>query len=254
MNRKFGRAKHVTTENAVVVVTRPAPDHSRLIRSLGEIGRAAIHNPGFRFESEPAERLQRRLKELADFDLAIVTSPMAARLIAAHSTPAMIGNVRFIAPGRGTASILEAAGLPAAWPEVGGTSEHILAMPVLESMVPGRIAIVGAPGGRTLLAREFSRRGSEVVAIHLYRRIAVPPNPALLEALGSGADLVVLISSRQAFETILEGLPHELRESWLASSFVVSSARMANLCRDAGARRISIAAGAADQPMLSAAL
>ncbi|MBS3744447.1 MAG: hypothetical protein KGY48_08875, partial [Wenzhouxiangellaceae bacterium] len=109
MNRKFGRAKHVTTENAVVVVTRPAPDHSRLIRSLGEIGRAAIHNPGFRFESEPAERLQRRLKELADFDLAIVTSPMAARLIAAHSTPAMIGNVRFIAPGRGTASILEAA-------------------------------------------------------------------------------------------------------------------------------------------------
>ncbi len=244
----------MTTENAVFVVTRPAPDHARSMQALGEIGRAAIHNPGFRFEHEPAGRLERRLAELADFDLAIVTSPMAARLVAAHSTPAGTENVRFIAPGRGTASILEAAGFRADWPETGGTSEHILAMPELEKIDPGRVAIVGAPGGRTLLAREFSRRGAEVVPIHLYRRIAAPPNPALLEALRSRAELVVLISSRQAFEMILEGLPHELRESWLAASFVVSSARMASLCRDAGAHRISIAAGAADQPMLSAAL
>ena len=241
-------------KSAVFVVTRPAPGHESLMQELAARGLSVLHNPGFRLESEPRPRLERRLAELPKFDLAIVTSPTAARLVTASGPRTGIGNVRVVVPGRGTASILEQAGISADFPEAGGTSEHILAMTEARDIHPERVAIVGAPGGRSLIAREFSRRGAEVAPIHLYRRVPVAPNPSLVDALEQGADLVNLISSGQALQTILAGLPAPLREAWLASLFVVSSKRLAAACRDAGVHRLRIASGASDEAMLTAAL
>jgi len=214
---------------------------------------AALHSPGFRLERYPDELIDRRLRGLVGSDLVIVTSPMAARLVAERPLPVGLRQVRFIVPGSGTASILETAGIAAAWPEDGGTSEHILAM-VQNQPRPNRVAIVGAPGGRTLLARELSRRGARTTPVYLYQRVAVAPNRDLLDALKRARNLVVLISSGQAFETILGGLPDALRVDWLACAFVVSSTRIAEVCRSAGARRVRVAAGASDKAMLSSAL
>lgn len=239
--------------SALFVVTRPAPGHERLMQALAQNGRIAIHSPGFRLESEPEAQLERLSKGLAKFDLAIVTSPTTARLVAAHAIPGEVASVRFMTPGAGTGSILEAAGIPATWPETGGTSEDILGL-VGDDIAPGRVAIVGAPGGRGLLAREFSRRGARVDPVHLYRRVPVAPNPELVEALRRGLALVNLVSSLQAFETILSGLPARRRSAWLAAAFVLSSARLARLVRDAGVQRVRIAKGASDEAMLAAAL
>lgn len=238
--------------NAVFVVTRPSPDQTGLMEALASQGRIAIHNPGFRLESEPEGHLVQLLHRLSSFDLVIVTSPTAARLVAANMNPGPIESVRFVAPGPGTGAILESAGIPVIWPETGGTSEHVLAT-AAENIVPERVAIVGAPGGRKLLAREFSRRGAQVVPFHLYRRVPVAPNPDLVDGLKKGVELVNFLSSRQAFDTILAGLPQTLRSVWLASAFVVSSARLAAIIREAGAKRVRIADGASDEAMLAAA-
>ncbi len=239
--------------NTLFVVTRPEPDHVRLMQLLGKKRLAAIHNPGFRLESEAEEQLKQLPVRLAAFDLVIVTSPMAARLVAAHTGAAEVEGVRFIAPGPGTGSFLEAAGIPVRWPESGGTSEHILAMTAGDT-APKRVGIVGAQGGRNLLAEEFFSRGAEVVPINVYHRVPVAPNPELVERLGKGVELAILVSSRQAFETILAGLPRALHGPWLAAGFVVSSARIAKLIREAGAQRVRIASGASDEAMLAAAL
>lgn len=240
-------------DNTLFVVTRPAPDHERMMQALASNARVAIHNPGFRLEYRPEAQRVQLLRRLENFDLAIVTSPTAARLLAEHVMPGRLDSVRFLVPGPGTGSILEAAGIPASWPESGGTSEDVIALG-MEKSVPDRVAILGAPGGRGLLARAFSRLGARVEPIHLYHRVPVAPSPELVERLKSGAELVNLVSSRQAFETIRSGLHPGLRRTWLDSAFVLSSARLSRLLREAGVQRVRVAEGASDKAMLRAAL
>jgi len=220
---------------------------------LGEAGSAVIHNPAFEIARAPESVLRERIDGLAAFDAVIVTSPVAARLIAERAIVPGMRDVGFFAPGKGTASLLHAAGLRCRFPVSGGTSEHILAMRELAEVEGARIVIVGAPGGRGLLASALDRRGADVEVMHVYRRQPLSPTPALISALRKRHDLVVLISSRQAFSIITDALGKELSPGWLDSRFVVSSGRLERVCRDAGVSRICTAAGAADEQMLAAA-
>lgn len=233
----------------VFVVTRPTPDHRVLMDTLGD---KAIHNPAFELLPETDSGVASIIVRISDFDLAIVTSPFAARLLADAPVKPGTGRVRFIAPGRGTASLLGAAGRAAGFPVSGGTSEDILGMPEFRHVEGKRIAIVGAPGGRGLLARELSRRGAQVESLHIYRRKALPASTRLIRALARGERLVVFISSMQAFGMIQRSLPERLRPGWRGGHFVVSSERLETACRNAGVRRIQRASGAADEQMLAA--
>lgn len=235
-------------------MTRPAPDHQALLAALAAKGVAAIHCPAFELESAPEQSLAQQLSRIGEVDLTIVTSPVAARLLARHldTDQPGVSEVQFVVPGRGTASALEAVGIAARFPVSGGTSEHILAMPEFDDVSHKRIAVVGAPGGRGLLASELSARGADVENMHVYHRRALAPSAALVDALHHSEDLVIFISSLQAFSIILESLPEALRPVWLNSRFVVSSARIQRACRDAGVRRIRCAAGASDEEMLAA--
>lgn len=244
----------MTSPEPPFVVTRPAPDHRNLMTRLGEAGIDAIHSPAFEIEQVPEPLLGNLIDDLKAFDIVIVTSPVAARLIARGASASGIRELRFFAPGRGTASVLGAAGVRCRFPESGGTSEDILAMPDLAGIEGAGVAIVGAPGGRGLLAGELSRRGARVKALDVYRRKPVTPAPALIDALRQGNATVVLISSRQAFDMIGVALAEELRPAWLGSRFVVSSERLERACREAGVSRIRRASGAADELMLAAAL
>lgn len=236
------------------VVTRPAPDHRSLIDALGNVGVPVIHAPAFELEPEPESRLSRCLSDLAACDLAVVTSPFAARLLAGHGGVGQVRDLKFITPGRGTAAVLDAAGISAEYPSAGGTSEHVLAMPELENVSGKRIAIVGAPGGRGALARGLAARGVAVEKLHVYHRRPLPACSKLVEALRDETELVNLVSSIQIFSGILHGLPGPLRRAWLDSRFIVSSGRIEQACRDAGAFRICQADGACDAAMLSAAV
>jgi len=221
---------------------------------LDDAGIPAIHSPAFEIEHAPESVIRDRIDSLAGFDAAIVTSPVAARIVAEGAVDSGLRDVPFFAPGRGTASLLLAAGLRCGFPDSGGTSEHILAMADFADVDGSRIAIVGAPGGRGLLASELSERGADVVAVHVYRRTALPPAAALIDALRQRQGPVVLISSRQAFAMITDALDDATRMAWLGSRFIVSSARLERLCSEAGVARIRCASGAADDHMLAAAL
>lgn len=220
---------------------------------LGESGSRVIHSPAFDIVRAPDSVLAQRIGGLAAFDAVIVTSPVAAKVLAERVVGPGIRDLRFYAPGKGTAAALHAAGLRCDFPVTGGTSEHMLAMGEFAEVNGVRIAIVGAPGGRGLLASELDRRGASVEMMHVYRRQPLPPAPALLNALRKRHALVVLISSRQAFGIITGDLGKELRSGWLASRFVVSSERLERVCSNAGVSRICRAVGAADEQMLAAA-
>lgn len=236
----------------IVVVTRPAPDDEALAAAVAKRELRTIRNPAFRLQPVPEPQRRARVAALGDCEVVIVTSPFAARLTVVSAPTAGRTAPRWLAPGRGTAAILSAAGLDATHPAQGGTSEDLLAMPALTECRGKRVGIVGAPGGRRLLDRELARRGASVRRIDLYRRQPLPITGALSDALAKRSPLIVLISSGNALELITDALSEAQRREWLRQRFVVSSPRLAEIVRARGAERVHVADGASDDAMLGA--
>jgi uroporphyrinogen-III synthase len=233
-----------------IVVTRPGADAEALVDALEARSHPVIRSPAFALQPLPAPARQQVLTGLSAFDVAIVTSPFAATLTVSDAPPG--DSPVYLAPGRGTAEILSASGLSVHHPEAGGTSEDLLAMPILEQVQGRAVAIVGAPGGRRLLDRELAARGATVSRIDVYRREPLPLAAELLAALEERRRLVVLASSRNAFAHLTDSLPPRLRSAWFASTFLVSSQRLLRICREAGVQNVRRAEGASDEAMLAA--
>jgi uroporphyrinogen-III synthase len=200
---------------------------------------------------EQPEVQSRRVGILEQCRAIIVTSPYAAELLLEVVARAVVQRAQFLTPGAGTGRVLQRAGCRVRWPETGGTSEDLLRMPVLRSLDGGVVGIVGAPGGRRLLDRELLRRGTRVERVDLYRRRNCPPGSGLADALESGRQLVVLLSSIGGFEALDDALSGAHLARWRGSTFIVSSERVAERCRRAGVGRVVCADGASDSAMLA---
>ncbi|MDT8408551.1 MAG: uroporphyrinogen-III synthase [Wenzhouxiangellaceae bacterium] len=235
-----------------IVVTRPDPDHRRLVERLAALHLRVLHCPAFHLEAIDGRELRAIFDPSGPFDLLLVTSPMAARVLIASLHHEILSNVRLVAPGKGTAGLLEQAGFGAGFPSHGGTSEAVLEIEALRSVRGLRIGICAAPGGRTLLAEELARRGARVSVLHVYRRVPLPPGRELLAQLASNVPTVVMITSLNAFEHFSAELGDTDRARWLKADFLVSSARLESACRKAGVARIQRAEGAGDEHMLAA--
>ncbi|MCA1778495.1 MAG: uroporphyrinogen-III synthase, partial [Xanthomonadaceae bacterium] len=155
-----------------VVVTRPEPDHAALLTAVERRGCRPIHCPAFRLDSADPDRVRRDFLSGSGFDRLIVTSPMAARILLEAVSAARLAGTALLAPGEGTAGVLQAAGLHVDVPVSGATSEDLLRLPGLESVGGLAIAIAGAPGGRALLGQQLGARGARITRLNVYRRVA----------------------------------------------------------------------------------
>lgn len=242
----------MTARQSIAVVTRPAPDHAGLLHALERRGFTVVHSPAVERIADSADLRRDRIHALRNADVLIVISPYAARLLLETAGHEPLRGARVVTPGAGTGRPLADAGFRVEWPESGGTSEDLLAGPLLDLPSGTRVGIVGAPGGRRLLDRELALRGATVGRIDLYRRRPCKPSEALFRALDSPRPLVVTISSTGAFETLDAGIDSARAPRWRDAHFVVSSDRVAEACRSAGMRRIVTAGGASDRSMLAA--
>ncbi len=230
------------------VITRPAPDHAVLVEGAEALGLKSLHSPVHVLEASPDQ--QRILEALDDVDIAIVTSPATARYVIATRPVGTLRHLTWIAPGAGSAAPLRAVGLKVCWPSDDGTSEAVLMLPELAAIEGRKVAILGAPGGRTRIAAELERRGAQVQWMHLYRRRAIAPDPGLFRLLASGARLVVLVSSVQIVERLTAAIPADCLDAWREAVFVVSSARVEQSCRAHGLDHLIRAKGASTGQLL----
>ncbi|MDT8437998.1 MAG: uroporphyrinogen-III synthase [Wenzhouxiangellaceae bacterium] len=246
-------ATSITDSPALAVVTRPAPDHHALSQALRARGFAVLHCPAFEIRPLPDELRAERTAELAGFDLVIVTSPHAARVLRATRDDLAALDVRWLAPGVGTAANLQAAGCRVEVPASGGTSEDLLALPVLNEIAGRRIAIIAAPGGRMLLGDTLRQRGAEVERLYLYeRRPAGWSVDAERSLLAAGDRLWLLVSSTAVLDGLLRQAFGPLRSALLNANWVLSSARLAQHAEAAGLHRLIVAGAASDEAMLAA--
>jgi uroporphyrinogen-III synthase len=91
-----------------------------------------------------------------------------------------------------------------------------------------RIALVGAPGGRDLIAPTLRRRGANVETIHVYRRVPPRLTRRHFDALAAARDpLITLVSSGEALTHLVTLLPPPALARLRTQILVVSSARLA---------------------------
>lgn len=240
-------------DGARIVITRPAGTATALMRAVRDCGGEPLLLPGSSLRA-PADvsAARRGLKAALACDAVIFTSPAAVRF-ARRLTP-LTSRATVIAPGTGTRRALQRAGLAEARTPLREDSEGLLELEVLQHVRGRRIGIVGAGGGRGLLADELTRRGAEVLHAFVYRRVPARLVRGHFDALlrdGPEQRLYVLLSSAEALGNILDALPGDARRALLAGTAVVSSARLAEAAHLAGFASVLPANSARADDMLA---
>jgi uroporphyrinogen-III synthase len=243
---------------ANVVVTRPAASAQNLKRRLRALGATAVSLPGASLRAAPDSAALRRLLGAAQTaDVAIFVSPAAVKFAFALR-PALRFTARMTvcSVGAATARSLARAGVKTAiWPKLRQDSEGLLALPELARLRGRRVALIGAPGGRDLLAQSLRARGARVERIDVYQRGAARLDRRHTAALQrSTLPLLTLLSSAEILANLKAQLPQQAFAHLMRGDAIVSSQRIATLAGAAGFARIHIAASAQSADMLDAAI
>lgn len=241
---------HAPLAGAAIIITRPAGTSASVAHRARKLGGRPILLPGL---SLRASSLLGPLSTRDRFDDWIFTSPAAVRF-GAKVLPRVRKRDRVFALGAGTARALARHGLRAATPRDRMDSEGLLGLSELAQVRRRRIVLVGAPGGRDLIAPELRRRGAVVEAVHVYRRVPPRLTRRHFNALAAARDpLVMLVSSGEALTYLVKALPADELARLRGQIIVVSSARLVGAARENGFSEIVQARSAAPRDLLAAA-
>lgn len=236
-----------------IAITQPVGAGRAVARRVRSIGGAPLSLPGSRLRAAADPKAARAdLRAAFTADIVIFTSPAAVRF--AHALAPLRTRACVLAPGAGSVRALHRAGITQASAPSREDSEGLLALPQLAAVRGLRIAIVGAPGGRGLLAAELAARGARVMHAHVYRRTPARLDRRHAEALlhNATAPLYVLLSSSEALTNILAALPPAARARFTHGIAIASSARLAAAATQAGFAQVVRAASAHADAMLTA--
>jgi len=240
-----------------IVVTRPTLTAAPLRRAIRRRGAEPLGLPGLALEpaADPADA-RRHLRAALSSQVWIFTSPAAV-----HFAWTLVPDLRLpqrisvVAVGRGTAQALARVGVTAIAPAGREDSEGMLALPVLGAVEGQTLALIGAPGGRGLLAPALHARGATVQPVHVYRRTLPMWRPAQIDAFCRAEEpLATLVSSGEALDNLSRHLPPPASARLRGVPVVVSSERLAGLARDLRFGEILVARSPAPADLLDTAL
>jgi uroporphyrinogen-III synthase len=187
-------------------------------------------------------------------DVLIFTSPaavrFAARLLRLRTQAAVM------AIGSGSARALARCGIEHVLVPPGcATSEGLLEHPRLADVRGQRIALIGARGGRDLLAPTLRDRGARVREVYVYRREPARLSRRHFEAVEAlPAASYVLLSSVETLQQLQRSLQGVAWRRLIQCVAVVSSERMERAARKAGFTHLRRAASAVPDDLLAAAV
>jgi uroporphyrinogen-III synthase len=256
----MSRARLIQAEGALagasVIVTRPAASAAPLRRGIRALGGVPVGLPGSVLRAAPDRAaIHGALMAARDADVAIFVSPAAVEFAFAVLPKLRFSRAtRVCAVGAATARALTRRGIRGVvWPRDRQDSEGLLALPELHSLRGRRVALIGAPGGRELLAQTLRDRHARLAHIEVYRREAPRYSTRQLAALEQApAPLFLLVSSAEALANLRASLPLHLFARLAAGDIVVSSERLAQLARVSLFANVHVAAGPASTDLLNA--
>jgi uroporphyrinogen-III synthase len=241
-----------------VLVTRPAGQGQALCDAVVAAGHRAFSQPLLELQALPElPAAQRAL--ILDLDLyqqVIFISGNAVRFGMALINdywPQLPSGVNWFAIGGSTAALLADEGVTVLSPTGDMTSESLLALPQLQSVVGDRVLIVKGEGGRDTLRRELTSRQARVDELACYQR----RRPALAqgELAGRLTDWqidTILLSSGEGLANLLGLLSPAESTNLKSIDVLVPSGRVAKQAQEVGFARVITAENASDAAMLRA--
>lgn len=220
-----------------VLVTRPEPQAAALARRLRQLGAHPLVFPALAIlpPADP-QALERQLRRLEEFHLAIFISPTAVErgLAAIASWPPRLAAAGV---GQGGAAALRRAGVrDVLAPRAGADSEHLLALPELADMAGKNVLILRGEGGRETLAEILRQRGARVEYAECYRRgLPADANPEpLLQAWRAGDVRAVTLFSAETLDHLFILLGPQGAPLIRATPLFAPHSRIAVHARDRG--------------------
>lgn len=241
-------------DGKTIWITRPAGQSPSLLPALQQAG-AVVHNlPMLAIEPLAEDAVIRsRVLDLDHYDLLFFISTNAASLGMAlidkywPQFPAQLG---IFSVGPTTAAVIEDYGLKVQYPETRMNSEALLALPALADISGKKALIVRGVGGRELLADELEKRGARVDYLELYRRVCPQYAPgALRKHLESAPPDAIVVTSAESLAN-LRGLLRADKVDPGTLPLFVSSARIAEIAREAGFLQTRTMPGADDKAII----
>lgn len=246
---------HLPLAGATVLVTRPAEQAGGFAAAVRSRGGTPLRLPALALHGPEDPAIARAaLAAGGQFQDWIFISPAAVRF-AFLVQPELAPAARVFVVGAGSQRALARHGIRAlAPPAARSDSEGLLALPQLADVRGRRIVLVGAPGGRDLIAPALESRGARVQRVHVYRRGPPRLTRRHFTALAAApAPLVLPLSSGEGFAYLGERVPSELWQRLHRQLLVASSTRLAAQARRAGFGWVVVAENAGAPALLDAA-
>lgn len=242
---------------ASVVVTRPAGSSETLKRRIRALGGAALSLPGMTLRAtDDIAAAKSALGAGRSADVAIFISPAAVRFaFALRPGLRFARDTEVCAIGAATARALARHNIRnVVWPREQQNSEGLLVLPSLQKLRGSTVILIGAPGGRDLVAQTLRSRRAHVSHIHVYRRMPPRLNRRQLDAVErASAPLLTLLSSAEVLDNLRATLPVHLFARLAAGELIVSSERLAKAARASLFDRVHVAASAMPADLLETA-
>lgn len=223
---------------------RPQGQARTLTRALTQAGAEVLELPLLEIEPLPETAEQRTvLQNLDQYQHVIAVSPNAADFLV-HALdrwwPQTPVGIHWYGVGRGTAQVLERAGLDPRIPSEGHDSEALLARPELQSPEGEKVLICRGSGGRETLPETLEQRGARVTRLAFYRRRRPDhDSQRLKEALADFDPHVIVVLSGETLNNLI-ALGQNTDGDLLSRAILVPVARVAQQARDLGFTRVLV--------------
>jgi len=241
---------------ASVIVTRPAASAAPLKRRIRALGGNAIALPVLALRRVvDTAAAKATLRQARDADIVVFVSPAAVKFAFALRPLRFARTTRVYAIGAASARALSRRGVRnVLFPRAQQDSEGLLALPDLQKLRGRRIALIGAPDGRELLAQTLRSRRARVSEIHVYRRVPAHLSARQLAALDAAPQpLLTLLTSALTLTGLRTQLPLALFARLAEGELIVSSARLAEAARRSLFGNVHLAASPSPDDLLAAA-
>jgi len=239
------------------IVTRPVGMGASMIKRLQLFGGKAIHIPGLSIRPVAnAEEAKIKLRASGEFDGIIFVSPNAVRhTFSLVPELSFSPQTRVAAIGMVTANALVRRGVNRVIvSSERQDSEGLLALHELDSLHNQQWALIGAPGGREVLAQTLRERGAKVQSILVYERLAPRLGHHHVRLLMTAVPpLFVFCSSAESLMNLSQCLPSTAWSKLLNAQIIVSSSRLADIARQHGFEQITQACSATMTDLITAA-
>jgi len=249
-NKKTSEKKTALT-GAGVLVTRPKKQAELLAKRLEEVGAVPVLLPTIEIAPPlDMQPLREARAQLSACDFVMFVSANAVEQALTTSTP-WPQNVIALAPGKGTATALQQAGVPAECiltPVSRFDSEGLLELPALQQMQGKRVLILRGEQGRELLGDTLTARGAEVTRVTCYRRACPAGDAEFLWPLLQQKRLqAITLTSGEALDNLETMAGEALCQALKALPVFVTHPRIAAHAQAHGWNAVDVSGGAEEQ-------